>query len=290
MNSFWTRILAVGLLVPVPAVAIVFDDGGTHVVSVPVIGDGVQVLDGVGPSATDVTVTTIVSEGVSVNGISIATLDGAETGSSVFALGDATLNVLDSEIGNDIFANDMAEVFVGQTTVLNNIFALGYAVMDVGGATVADPNDPGGDIFANDDAQITVHSGTVVDDDLFTNDNGFIAVEDAVIGDQLFANGTSQIDWSGGSLGDRMEANGEATLRIFGDGFQVDGSPVPFGPLVALTGQLTGELADGTPLDNPFERAPTAEIIVVAPEPGGFLVLLAGGALVLRLLLRRDIV
>jgi len=258
------------LLTAAPAGALVFDDGGVHTVTSPVTGeDGVEVRDGPGPTATEVTVSTSVERGVSATGISHAILDTATTGTSVFALNDAMLDAAHSEIGNDVYGNHETTVTVHDSLVLNNIFALGYADIEVSASTVGDPNDPGGrNIFANDAATIRVHSDTVVLDDVFTNDVAFISIEDAAIGSRLFANGMSRIDLAGGSVAEGIESNSTATVRIVGLGFQVDGTPVAFGPLAALTGQLTGELADGSPLDNAFERDATATIeLVEAPEP-----------------------
>lgn len=165
----------------------------------------------------------------------------------------------------------------------------GAARVEVSATTVGDPSDlSGSDIFANDAATIRVHSGTIVLDDVFTNDVAFISIEDAAIGSRLFANGMSRIDLSGGSVADLIESNSTATVRIVGLGFQVDGTPVAFGPLAALTGQLTGELADGSPLDNAFERDATATIeLVQAPEPAWLLPWLACGGLLARAVGRR---
>lgn len=262
-----------------PARAVVFEDGGIHLVDTNVPGkDGVQVHDGPGPAATTVTVTATVEAGVSVTGISSATLDGATTGGSVFALDDARLTVVDSEIGNDVFANQQAEVTVQGADVLNNVFALGYAVIDVGATTVGDPLESSGqDVFANDSGRITLHTGTVVLDDVFTNDTASIGVDDAEIGGSLFANGFSQIELEGGSVAEDIQSNGEATVRIVGMDFAVDGAPVPFGPVAALSGTLTGSLSDGSPLANAFTRGEGATILLVAvPEPGAPWMLLGG--------------
>ena len=231
------------------------------------------------------TFSTSVERGVSATGISHAILDTATTGSSVFALNDAMLDVAHSEIGNDVYGNHETTVTVHDSLVLNNIFALGYADIEVSAATVGDPNDPGGrNIFANNAATIRVHSGTVVLDDVFTNDVAFISIEDAVTGSRLFANGMSQIDLSGGSVAEGIESNSTATVRIVGLGFQVDGTPVAFGPLAALT----GELADGSPLDNAFERDATATIeLVEAPEPALLLAWIACVGLLARAAGRR---
>jgi hypothetical protein len=270
--------------------AVTFEDGGTHLVDTDLVGKdgGVTVNDGPGPVPTTVTVTSTLEQGAGVTGVSNLTLDGATTGSSVFALDAATLVVLHSDVGNDVYGNDTSTVTVHDVTVLNNIFALGYAEIDVSAATVGDPLDTGGrNIFANGSSSIRVHTGSVVLDDVFTNDMATIVIEDAEMGRSLFANGMSRIDFSGGSLADDIQSNGESIVRIFGANFAVDGAPVPFGPVAALAGTLTGELADGSPLDNPFTRQETATILLSeVPEPSAAL-LLAVGAVTLAAARRR---
>jgi len=267
-----------------PSEALVFDDGGTHLVDTDLTGKegGVTVNDGPGATPTTVAVTSTLEQGAGVTGISDLTLDGATTGSSAFALDDATLTVMHSDIGNDVYGNHRSTVTVHDVAVLNNIFALGYAEIDVSAATVGTPADTGGrNLYANDSAFIRAHTGTVVLDDVFTNDMGTVVLEDVEVGQRIFANGTSQIDILGGSIAEDIASNGESTLRIFGADFAVDGSPVPLGAIAALSGTLTGELSDGSPLDVPFTRAETATILLTeVPEPAAAALLVAG-ALVL---------
>ena len=275
-------LVALLLLAGSAAGALVLEDGGTHLVDTDQTGKegGVQVHDGPGPASTTVTVSATLERGASVTGISSLTLDGTTTGGSVFALDDAELAVMHSDVGNDVFANHTTTVTVHDVTVLNNIFALGYAQIDVSQATVGDPVDTGGrNIFANDAGHITVHTGSVVLDDVFTNDSATIVIEDAEIGQRMFANGSSRIDFSGGSVALDIQSNGTSVVRIFGVDFAVDGTAVPFGPVAALSGTLTGELADGSPLDNAFTRQEMATILLEeVPEPAAPLLLLAGAA------------
>jgi hypothetical protein len=43
-----------------------------------------------------------------------------------------------------------------------------------------------------------------------------------------------------------------SSVTIVGRRFEVDGVPVSYGDLAALTGTLTGTLASGDPVDNSF--------------------------------------
>jgi hypothetical protein len=58
------------------------------------------------------------------------------------------------------------------------------------------------------------------------------------------------------------------SMLFYGTGFAIDGVPVPFGSLAATSGELTGTLLSGEPLDVVILfRAPTATITLVqAPE------------------------
>ncbi|MGI9431093.1 MAG: hypothetical protein ACR2PQ_02710 [Myxococcota bacterium] len=274
-------LLALALALPaVPAEAITFEDGGTHLVDTDQTGkDGsVTVNDGPGNAATTVTVTSTLEQGAGVTGVSDLTLDGATTGSSAYALDDATLTVIHSDVGNDVYGTGRSSVTVHDVTVMTNIFALGYAEIDVSAATVGTPADAGGrNLYANDSAFIRAHTGTVVLDEVFTNGQGTVVLEDVEVGQRLYANGMSRIDILGGSIAEDIASNGESTIRIFGADFAVDGSPVPLGPIAALSGTLTGELSDGSPLDNPFARSETATILLTeVPEVAAPLMLAAG--------------
>ena len=62
---------------------------------------------------------------------------------------------------------------------------------------------------------------------------------------------------------------GEPAVEIFGEGFEIDGTPVGFGPLdEVMQGRLTGFLESGDPLDVEFDnRSPGAIVLIEAPEP-----------------------
>ena len=98
----------------------------------------------------------------------------------------------------------------------------------------------------------------------------------------VFESGTAVV--SGGTLriGQPVDAgilavNEFATLTVRGSGFAVDGSLVPYGPLVATSGTLSGVLASGDLINNPFIRdAATAQIVLALPEPTTALLLACG--------------
>jgi len=64
---------------------------------------------------------------------------------------------------------------------------------------------------------------------------------------------------AGGTIGGAIRLVGaEARLTIYGTGFEVDGTPVPYGELTATSGVLTGSLFLGGALDNAFRHGGAA--------------------------------
>ena len=64
---------------------------------------------------------------------------------------------------------------------------------------------------------------------------------------------TGKFLWRGGSIGGSLVAGGSGgTMTVVGTGFQVDGSPVPYGPISQQTGTLSGQLDSGDPISLPF--------------------------------------
>ena len=98
----------------------------------------------------------------------------------------------------------------------------------------------------------------------------------------VFESGTAVLRGGTLRIGQPVDAgilavNDFATLTVRGSGFAVDGSPVPYGPLVATSGTLSGVLASGDLINNPFIRdAATAQIVLALPEPTTALLLACG--------------
>lgn len=69
----------------------------------------------------------------------------------------------------------------------------------------------------------------------------------------LYARDDSEVIVRGGAVSNLRVAAG-AVIEVWGDGFAVDGVPVPFGNLIAADGVLTGTLAAGDPLVAQFDR------------------------------------
>jgi hypothetical protein len=111
----------------------------------------------------------------------------------------------------------------------------------------------------------------------------------------LRAYDSSTVTMSGGTVGADLEAYGTSNIILIGRRFMVDGVPVPYGDLTALTGRLTGRLASGGSLNNMFYQggyagsltgtitlvaAPTIPVPALQPAaPVGLIALLLGAGL-----------
>lgn len=195
----------------------------------------------------------------------------------------------------------------------DGIAGFGASTIHVGGSTVAAQLQPDQTstfsagsvayaVVANDTSKVNLDSGSYS----VNNSGGDFAVAVAAYGSSkvilhggsftaagstnnfaLSANQQSEIDLHGGTLssggGIELVAMDTSTINLYGSNFSVDGVTVPFGPLLATSGLLTGTLENGDVIagDN-FYRADTATInlvatVVAVPEPSGVLVLVVGG-------------
>ena len=99
--------------------------------------------------------------------------------------------------------------------------------------------------------------------------------------EEIIAEDSATIDIFGGQLGSGTAASDDLFLfdssqvTIYGDNFQVDGIPVPFGPVSVTDGVLTGSLQNGSNLFLVFSRTQSSSL-VLAPEPGTGMLLTLG--------------
>jgi hypothetical protein len=122
--------------------------------------------------------------------------------------------------------------------------------------------------------------------DLRVYDSSTVRMSGGSVAGSLEAFGSSSIAMLGGSVGEVLSARDASTIVIVGANFMVDGRPVPYGDLGALTGTLTGILAFGSSIDNVFFQDFTGAIRLLparfsagstaVPEPATGLLLGAG--------------
>jgi cysteine-rich repeat protein len=118
-----------------------------------------------------------------------------------------------------------------------------------GSSTVTKTGGWSGSLMAYDSSTVTMSGGTVP---------------------SLDALEFSAVTMSGGTA-DSLLAYGSSTIKVVGTDFAVDGVPVPYGNLTALTGTLTGTLASGDPIDASLRQGGGnfTGTITLAPEACG---------------------
>jgi hypothetical protein len=125
-----------------------------------------------------------------------------------------------------------------------------------------------------DSSTITLAGGSVGSEVRAFNSSTIVISGGSVFG--VKAGGTgSMVEIHGGSIADYLDPNG-GTIAVFGSGFAIDGGSVPFGPIAALSGNLTGTLASGDGINNPFIINPGSGQIILVPEPPTALLLSVG--------------
>ena len=135
-------------------------------------------------------------------------------------------------------------------------------------------------LIASESATITLSGGEVFSD-LASTGSSTVTMIGGRVGESgagLLAYDSSTITVSGGDLREDLYAFDSSLIEILGSGFEVDGVPVPYGDLTALTGRLTGTLALGDLLSADFYQGGgnVAGTIRLVPEPTTALLLAIG--------------
>ncbi len=170
----------------------------------------------------------------------------------------------------DTYNDSIATIYAG-TIGSRDVIAWDSSVVKFLGGTVT------GYLYAFDYSTVTMVGGTVdFDFDSWFESNA--AFGGGTVTGDLDAWELSNMVWSGGTLGGEVFAGDTATITIIGTDFQVDGVPVPFGDLSAMTGVLTGTLESGDPINHVFYQGGhdydgdsslflSGTITLVVPEP-----------------------
>ncbi len=272
---------------------IVFEDGGVNVVD-SILAEFIVVRDSAMGDPTTVLIQTgaeipennpdddqsIIVQGSSIvemsdgqtdghfdvfdNAIGIFT--GGIVGDEVKALGNSMIMigtpmgmapVLDIEDDLEVLNNSFVEVYEGR--VFDDIEVSGTSVLNIFDGEFDE------DVEAFDNAEINIFGGffNTGFGDPKDIEGGEIAAEDS---DEAVNSAVVNVrggTFVGALFDPDFKAEGNGTINIFGTDFAVDGSPVGFGQLAALSGLLTGTLEDGSKLNNDFEQIDNGRIILV---------------------------
>jgi hypothetical protein len=136
-----------------------------------------------------------------------------------------------------------------------------------------------GDLLAHESATVNIHDGHF-DNDVITTGSSTLNITNGNFEDLLLAENFSTINIRGGDF-DAVKASHDS--RIFITGGEIDLGLVtehaasifitgsnfnhPFGPLTLPFGQLTGLLADGTPINASFNINGGSITLLPVPEP-----------------------
>ena len=211
---------------------------------------------------------------VNINGGSIAGGTGNEGNTIGIFVGSDTVNIYGGTISGGTTTQGQA----------GGIDALPGSTVNIYGGTIVGGTTNSGDGFgvvAQNGSTVNIHGGTVMG---AASISGSGSQAEAILG---APGGTVNI--YGGTITGAGTVTGSGvtvygicpeggTVNIYGTGFNY-----ALGPISALTGTVTGTLADGTPFNEVFLQNAAAEIVLfAAPEPSSLILLALGGLLVLR--------
>jgi hypothetical protein len=173
-------------------------------------------------------------------------------------------------VGGELSVHETSRIDLSGGTVAGPLLAFGDATLTISGGLVSDFFEAlGGDIVMTDgtlEGNVSVYL------------HGEMTISGGTILGAIFSGDIAHVTIEGGTIGGRIEARDLAGERItvVGSQFAVDGIPVPYGPIAAMEGTLTGLLASGDPIDVAFARDYSYTLIELAPgvpEPSTALLL-----------------
>ncbi len=227
------------------AKAISFADGLTHTVDSAYVS--VEVSDGPGPSTT----TVHVEDGAAVlaqftaTDSSVVNINGGMVGGMGFD-GGSTLSMSGGAVGGRLFLHGSSSADIGGGEI-SHLDPRGLSTVNISGGVLST-------LWTGDNSTVTMSGGT------FSR-------------------------YEPGHLERRVQAYDSSTIVMVGAGFEVDGIPVPYGDVTALSGTLTGTLLSGESFHAEFRQGGGFHTgtITLVPEPTTALLLGIGlGGLALR--------
>jgi len=222
-------------LAPQPATALLLNDGGTHIISdATYTGDTIYVRNANCGSSLDPRAS-CASPGVPTD---LSVTSGATVGqleardSSTIDMSGGTINTFVDSYGTS------------QVTISGGLVTYSASANDTSTFEISGGNLPYG-IWVYGEANFTLTGGLL---------------------NSLDTYGSSKATLRGGSIYVLLWSHENSTIEVVGSGFQVDGTPVGEGPLLATSGVLSGTLENGNAINNSFYVYDSSSIVLV-PEP-----------------------
>jgi len=302
MTRIGAFLLAVawGVCVPQAAADVYFDDGRTHDLDW-YTGSNIQVWD---DNFFDIPTTLNVVPGgkagnqLSVGDSSRVNVSGGEV-SALYARANGQVHVQDGSVGW-LHAQDQSTADISGGSVQYDVYAEDHSEVRLCGGLLEE------DLYAQDDSRVTVSAGRV-EKYLYAWHRSTVEISGGSIGYSVQASWDSLLTMTGGTLdshlslsnGSRAEVSGgtiggeirigtstshESEITFHGTGFTLNGRPAPYGEYDAggrdfAHGYLGGTLASGDVLDNEIFLYKNSRLVLL-PEPGGVVLLVLGGVVV----------
>jgi hypothetical protein len=191
-------------------------------------------------------------------------------------------------VGGALIAFESSTVTMSGGSVTGTLIANGSSAVGMSNGAVS------GDLIANNSSTIAVSGGSVAGS-VIAFDSSAVTLAGGFVTGDLVGFDSASVTMNGGWVGGKLLAVESSAITLFGTGFAVDGTPVGYGPIAALSGTLTGTLLSGDALGNPFCHAgctqigsPLTGLITLVPEPSTPLLITSSGALGLGLTRRRQ--
>jgi hypothetical protein len=205
------------------------------------------------------------------HGFSTVSTDGGQI--AVTRAYDSATVVLDGVEGdcNAVYAYGSSNVTLlnpGSFQRFYEVRAYNFSVLTMAGGNVWE------ELSTYDSSTITMTGGTV-GEGIVARGSSRIVVTGGHTAMCLIAQDSATITISGSATLDydecmerpALRALGSSVIEIIGTSFAVNGVPVPYGPVSATAGTVTGKLASGEPLDTTFGRDSSATIKLVFASP-----------------------
>ena len=229
------------------------------------ISDDVRVIEGGNPSpptVVDIVEPAEVSRSVRVFDSSIVNFRGGTIhgydDQGLTARDTSTVNMYGGTISDELSAVDFSTVNVHGGYV-SDADTGGSGTLNIYGGEVGGPN-------ATDTCVVNIFGGDI--DGVRATQSGTVNIHGGNIVSEVRA---------GSGFGDH-----DGVITVFGAGFNY-----PYGPIPDSSGTLTGNLADGSPIDVSFEIYDDASIVLAVPEPASVVLLTAGAGGLLAFARRR---